>query len=158
MYWCNNFIYVHEQDNSLMFNPWACNLLQTIQQNLCRNNWLHMPWQKYWGQNVPIYYRTWSCFKLILQSVIEHLPLYTCSEVKYALSLLLPTDNVLGSLCSLTVAYSVWRCVILQVFCYTLIFFDYFASSNLSLSVSSCRHFSPLHVWLPFLIKNGRFI
>ena len=38
------------------------------------------------------------------------------------------------------------------------IFFGYFASSNPFLPESSCRHFSPLHVWLPFGIQNGRFI
>ena len=54
--------------------------------------------------------------------------------------------------------YSVWRCVILQVFLLQFNFVGYFASSNPSLPESSCRHVFSLHVWLPFQIQNGRFI
>ena len=56
-------------------------------------------------------------------------------------------------------ASSVWRCVILRVFLLLKFnYFGYFASSNPSLPESSCRHFLPLHAWLPFRIQNGRFI
>ena len=49
---------------------------------------------------------------------------------------------------------------LLQIFYMQLqfILFGYFASSNPSLPESSYRLFSPLHVWLPIRIQNGRFI
>ena len=46
----------------------------------------------------------------------------------------------------------------LRIFLLYFNFFGYFASSNPPLPESSCRHFLPLHVWLPFRIQNGRFI
>ena len=47
---------------------------------------------------------------------------------------------------------------LLRIFLLQFNFVGYFASSNPSLPESSCCHFFPLHVWLPFRIQNGRFI
>ena len=39
--------------------------------------------------------------------------------------------------------------------CYTLFFFGYFTSLYLPLQESSCRHFPPIHLWLPF--RNSKW-
>ena len=52
---------------------------------------------------------------------------------------------------------SVWRCIILRVFCYTLILLAILHLQTLTYQ-NRVVAISPLHAWLPFRIQNGRFI